>query len=264
MATDLQVLKPWNYEKSVETGKALVLAFRKVSLDLVRELYMAHEALSCQGYRSDRNRIIDASNANFGPNGPKLAPQTWEGYCEAIGLPLTTAKRWLALYIPQEDRLLTVEEAKDLLEQRYQELRKLVVEHIGDSSWRPEGWIKPFETRYQKELRAAELERIARADEFDNYIDEGGQIWLFDQPYLETLAERIRSYNVNTASYKILCETFENESQKDVNIRKQMSIFQLTKAALEDISEAARPGVTRFVAEMLMRDAAGQLEAYYG
>ena len=253
MANDLQVLEPWNYQKSVETAKSLVKAFRKVGLDLVRELYAAHEALSNPGFRSD-----------LSSNEPRLKPQTWEQYCDDIELPLSTAKRWLALYIPQEDRLLTVEEAKDLLEQRYQELRKLVVEHIGDSSWRPEGWIKPFETRYQKELRAAELERIARADEFDNYIDEGGQIWLFDQPYLETLAERIRSYNVNTASYKILCETFENESQKDVNIRKQMSIFQLTKAALEDISEAARPGVTRFVAEMLMRDAAGQLEAYYG
>ena len=253
MANDLQVLEPWNYQKSVETAKSLVKSFRKIGLDLVRELYAAHEALSNPGFRSD-----------LGTNVPRLNPQTWEQYCNDIGLIKRTADRWLALYIPDEDRLLTVEEAKDLLEQRYQELRKLVVEHIGDPSWRPEGWIKAFETRYQNELRAAELERIAMADEFDNYIDEGGQIWLFDQPYLETLAERIRSYNVNTASYKILCETFENESQKDVNIRKQMSIFQLTKAALKDISEAARPGVTRFVAEMLMRDAAGQLEAYYG
>ncbi len=260
MANGLKVLEPWNYEKSVEAGKALISAFRKVSLDLVRELYVAHEALSCQGYRSDKNRILDASNADFVPNGTRL--QTFEGYCEDIGLSRKTAYNWLALYIPEEDRLLTVEEAKERIEARYQELRQLVVEHIGDSSWRPEGWIKAFETRYQKELRAAELERIAMADEFDNYIDEGGQIWLFDQPYLETLAERIGSYNADPRTYMRLCTTYEKDACRDVDIRKQVSVFQLTKAALEDISEAARPEVTRFVAELLLKDAAGVLEVY--
>lgn len=258
MANELKVFEPWNYEKSVENAKGLVSAFRKVSLDLVRELYAAHEALSCQGYRSDKNRISDTSNADIVPNGTKL--QTFEGYCEEIGLSRKTAYNWLALYVPEEDRLLTVEEAKERIEQRYQELRQLVVEHIGDPSWRPEGWIRPFENRYQKELHDAQLERIAMADSFDNYIDEGGQIWLFDQPYLETLAERISSYNADPRTYKRLCETYERESCRDVNIRKQVSIFQLAKAALEDISDAARPEVTRFVAELLLKDAAGTLE----
>lgn len=144
MSNQLSVIEPWNYQKSVETAKSLVKSFRKIGLDLVRELYAAHEALSNPGFRSD-----------LSSNEPRLRPQTWEQYCDDIELPLSTAKRWLALYIPEEDRLLTVEEAKDLLEQRYQELRQLVVEHIGDSSWRPEGWIKAFEARYQKELRAA-------------------------------------------------------------------------------------------------------------
>ncbi len=259
MANELTVLEPWNYEKSVERTKDLVSAFKKVSLDLVRELYAAHEALSCQGYRSDKNRISDASNADFGTNVPRLTPLTWEGYCNDIGLVKRTADRWLALYIPEEDRLLTVEEAKDLLEQRYRELLQLVVEHIGDSSWRPEGWIKAFEARYQKELRAAELNRIAMADSFDQYIDEGGQIWLFDQPYLETLAERIGSYNADPRTYMRLCKAYEKDTTKVVPIQKQVSIFQLAKAALEDISDAARPEVTRFVAELLMRDAAGTL-----
>lgn len=248
MANDLQVLEPWNYEKSVETTKALVSTFRKVSLDLVRELYSAKQALEPQG-RSSAGTFV-----------PSV--RTWQDYCDDIGLVKRTADRWLALYIPQEDRLLTVEEAKDLLEQRYQELRQLVVEHIGDSSWRPEGWIRIFENRYQKELREAQLERIATADEFGNYIDEGGQIWLFDQPYLETLAERIGSYNADPRTYMKLCTTYEKDACKDVDIRKQVSVFQLTKAALEDISEAARPEVTRFVAELLLKDAAGVLEVF--
>lgn len=245
MANELQILEPWNYEKSVERTKDLVSAFRKVSLELVRELFLAKQALEPQG----RSAV-----GTFVP-----AVQSWESYCNDIGLVKRTADRWLALYIPEEDRLLTVEEAKDLLEQRYRKLRQLVVEHIGDSSWRPEGWIKLFEARYQKELRAAELNRIAMADSFDQYIDEGGQIWLFDQPYLETLAERIGSYNADPRTYMRLCKAYEKDTTKVVPIQKQVSIFQLAKAALEDISDAARPEVTRFVAELLMRDAAGTL-----
>lgn len=79
------------------------------------------------------------------------------------------------------------------------------------------------------------------ADSFDQYIDEGGQIWLFDQPYLETLAERIGSYNADPMTYMRLCKAYEKDTTKVVPIQKQVSIFQLAKAALEDISDAARP-----------------------
>lgn len=246
MANDLQVLEPWSYEKSVETAKGLVSAFRKISLDLVRELYSARQALE------PRART---SSGTFVP-----MVKSWEGYCEEIGMVKRTADRWLALYIPEEDRLLTAEEAQKRIEAIYEQLRKLVVEHLGDSLWRPDGWNKTFENRYQKELREAELARIAKADEFYNFIDEGGQIWLFDQPYLETLAERIGSYNADPRAYMRLCKTYEKDSSKIVPIQKQVSIFQLAKAALEDISDAARPEVTRFVAELLIKDAAGTLE----
>lgn len=121
MENELKVLEPWNYEKSVERTKCLVSTFRKVSLDLVRELYVARHALEPQ----ERSAV-----GQFCP-----AVKTWQEYRDEIGLSKRTANSWLALYLPDQDRLLTVEEAKELLEQRYQELRQLVVEHIGDSSW---------------------------------------------------------------------------------------------------------------------------------
>lgn len=265
MANNLQVLEPWNYEKSVETTKGLVSAYKKVSLDLVRELHAARQALSNAGYRTDKNRIAGTSNADLVSNETRLQPistiKTFEDYLSEIGIAKATAFRWLALYIPSEDRLLTVEEAKERIEQRYQELRRQVVSHIGNDKWRPDGWVQAFESRYRKELHEADLSRIAMADEFDTtYIDDGGQIWLFDQPYLETLAERIGSYNADPRTYMRLCKTYEQETTKDVAIQKQVSIFQLTKAALEDVSEAARPEVARFVAELLIRDAAGTLK----
>lgn len=280
MAKELQVLEPWSYERSVETSRVLVKAFRKVSLDLVRELYAAREALSNQGFRADlkvKNRIPDASNAdlvssetrlhafegnlkNLGQNCPRFTPiETWEGYCNDIGLSKRTANSWLALYVPDEDRLLTPEEMKQRIEARYQELKSELVSHIGDPSWRPEGWIKAFEARYQKELRDYKLDVIAQATSFDEYMDEGGQFWLFDQPYLETLSERIGSYNADIVAYRKLCKAYAKDARRDVDIRKQVSIFQLTKAALEDISDEARPEVARFVAELLIKDAAGTL-----
>lgn len=244
MANELQILEPWNYEKSVERTKDLVSAFRKVSLKLVRELFLAKQALEPQG----RSAV-----GTFVPT-----VQSWESYCNDIGLVKRTADRWLALYLPDQDRLLTSDEMKERVEARYQELKSELVSHIGDPSWRPEGWIKAFEARYQKELRDYKLDVIAQANSFD-YVDEGGQYWLFDQPYLETLAERIGSYNADPRTYMRLCKAYEKDTTKVVPIQKQVSIFQLAKAALEDISDAARPEVTRFVAELLMRDAAGTL-----
>ena len=263
MAKELQVLEPWSYEKSVETSRVLVKAFRKVSLDLVRELHAAREALSNSGFRMDlkvKNRIPGASNADLGQNCPRFTPiKTWEGYCNDIGLSKRTANSWLALYVPDEDRLLTPEEMKERLEARYEELKALIASHIGDPSWRPDGWTQPFENRYQKELRERRLDVIAQASSFDEYMDEGGQFWLFDQPYLETLSERISSYNTDLVAYQKLCTKYKKDARPDVDIRKQVSIFQLTKAALEDISDEARPEVARFVAELILKDAAGTL-----
>lgn len=260
MPKELQVLEPWSYERSVEASRVLVKAFRKVSLDLVRELHAAREALSNQGFRADlkaKNRILGASNADLLPFGSKL--HTFKSYLSDIGLSETTAFRWLALYIPDEDRLLTQEEMKERLEARYEELKALIASHIGDPSWRPDGWTQPFENRYQRELRERRLDVIAQATSFDEYMDEGGQFWLFDQPYLETLSERISSYNTDLVAYQKLCTRYKKDARQDVDIRKQVSIFQLTKAALEDISELARPEVARFVAELLIKDAAGTL-----
>ncbi len=256
MSKGLQLVEPWNYEKSVEITKSLVSTFKKISLHLVKELYSAREALSAQGFRTDKICILDSQNADLGQDCPKF--YTWEGYCNDIGLSKRTANSWLALYVPEEQRLLTSDEMKDRIEERYQELKGELVSHIGDPSWRPEGWIKAFEARYQKELRDQKLDMIAQANSFD-YVDEGGQFWLFDQPYLETLSERISSYNTDLIAYKKLCTKYQKDARADVDIRKQVSIFQLTKAALEDISELARPEVTRFVAELLIKDAAGTL-----
>lgn len=259
MAKELQVMEPWSYERSVEASRVLVKAFRKVSLDLVRELHAAREALSNSGFRTDlkaKNLIPGTSNADLVTFDTRL--HTFEGYLKDIGLSKMTAWRWLALYVPDEDRLLTPEEMKQRIEARYQELKSELVSHIGDPSWRPEGWIKAFEARYQKELRDYKLDVIAQANSFD-YVDEGGQFWLFDQPYLETLSERISSYNTDLVAYQKLCTRYRKDARQDVDIRKQVSIFQLTKAALEDISELARPEVARFVAELLIKDAAGTL-----
>lgn len=260
MAKELQVLEPWSYEKSVETSRVLVKAFRKVGLELVRELHAAREALSNQGFRADlkaKNRIPGASNADFVSFDTRL--HSFEGYLKDIGLSKMTAWRWLALYVPEEDRLLTPEEMKQRLEARYEELKALIASHIGDPSWRPDGWTQPFENRYQRELRERRLDVIAQASSFDEYVDEGGQYWLFDQPYLETLSERIGSYNADIVAYRKLCKAYAKDARRDVDIRKQVSIFQLTKAALEDISDEARPEVARFVAELILKDAAGTL-----
>jgi len=103
--------KPWTYEESVETARPLVAMYKKVSLDLVRELYAAREALSNSGFRTDRT----LSNSGLGSNSEVknlvtnvTRSQTFKDFLNDIGLPKATAYSWLALYSPQEDKLYTL------------------------------------------------------------------------------------------------------------------------------------------------------------
>ncbi len=89
--------KPWTYEEAVKVGRELVKQHQKLSLDIVRELYVAREALANSGFRQD-----------LVPNGTSLT--SFQSNLEDIGIPKRTAYNWLQLYDQENDRLLTQEE----------------------------------------------------------------------------------------------------------------------------------------------------------
>ena len=84
----------WNYDQSVQKMRQLVVNWKTLSLELLRELYLARMNLSAQGNRSDIT-------------GDKVG---WSQYLLDIGLARKTAHRWLGKYDFDRHELITDEE----------------------------------------------------------------------------------------------------------------------------------------------------------
>ena len=84
----------WDYDQSVQKMRQLVVKWKSLSLELLRELYLARMNLSAQGNRSDIT-------------GDKVG---WSQYLLDIGLARKTAHRWLSKYDFDRHELITDEE----------------------------------------------------------------------------------------------------------------------------------------------------------
>ena len=85
----------WDYGQSVVKMRQLVVNWKKISVEILRELYMARQMLSSQGRRSD---------LNLSTNVEKL---TWTQYLNDVGLNHETVRRWLKKYDFEKDELIT-------------------------------------------------------------------------------------------------------------------------------------------------------------
>lgn len=86
----------WDYRSSVKRMKAVVWKWKNVSVQMLSELWIAHEMLTRQGARTDL--IANATKSH-----------TWQDYCEDIGLNSVTAWRWLKSYDPVGRKLIEAE-----------------------------------------------------------------------------------------------------------------------------------------------------------
>ena len=84
----------WNYDQSVKKMRQLVVKWKSLSIEILRELYLARMNLSAQGNRSDIT-------------GEKVG---WSQYLLDIGIARKTAHRWLAKYDFDRHELITDEE----------------------------------------------------------------------------------------------------------------------------------------------------------
>jgi len=90
----------WNYDQSVQKMRQLVVNWRNLSLELLRELYLARLNLSNPGRRSD---------LNLSTNVERL---TWTEYLHDVGLNHETVRRWLSKYDFDNDELIQDEEIR--------------------------------------------------------------------------------------------------------------------------------------------------------
>ena len=134
---DLEKLEAeWSYDSAVEKLKPMVINWAKKTLEVARELYIANKKLSNSGYRSDlispqmrrgSRELDDLTCAHLSIGSDNLSsltcvpadkgsneqPCTFKDFCDAVGIPYSTARRWLVLYDPDKDYLLTTEEYRD-------------------------------------------------------------------------------------------------------------------------------------------------------
>jgi len=97
-----QVPEEWSYETSVEIQnerRDIIVKWSQVTIDFLNELYIAREKMGNQGARTDLT-------------SPQMGG-SWKQYCIDIGIPQTTAERWLKrhfkpLEIQEVEEVVTV------------------------------------------------------------------------------------------------------------------------------------------------------------
>jgi hypothetical protein len=114
-----QLPQRWSYSASVRRMKVKVWKWKRITVQMMHEVWGAHQMLTV---RADRHGAV------------AYATETWEGYCDAIGLDRTTAWRWLQRYDPAENLLLESEDRP----------RPAVV---SDERMLKEAWRKPLPSR---------------------------------------------------------------------------------------------------------------------
>lgn len=115
-------------------------------MEIARELYSARKALDARGHNL--------------PNVPSGTTGTgWRKYLVDCGLEKSTVHRWLELYIPDEDRLMTTEEHQEVkaIEERkamdrHTAIRHMVIHRVKTGNI-PKDWDDEVEKAYQRHLK---------------------------------------------------------------------------------------------------------------
>lgn len=231
----------WDYYESVTKTKGLVEGLRKRTVELVRELYIANKILSNSGFRTDLSKNY------LGTNVPRLYALTWEQYCNDIGLEKRTANRWLLLYVPSEDRMLTPEEYKEKVQKEWDALiAQLNPKFPG---WRPVGWNAQVEAYYQKQLKIKALNELAAQPVqspqpllFDTsfYTDAGG---IFSEP---TQQDILHFHDLKVSAEK---GRYTAPGQKTTD---QVRTLYFVEKLLKQFDPQSRRDVAKAIADMIL------------
>lgn len=317
----------WEYKEAVENLRPVVKSWAKKTLEVARALYIAHEKLSCSGYRKDLEPPGTCVQVDTGPTGVGLCKNvegddknaTWahlssgptdvglyknvEGdsnatwgqlasgptdvvfcdnditanesksfkdFCEDVGIPYRTAKRWVSLYDPDKDRVLELAELKEYKEAELNTLFETVRKHRGkEPGWKPEkeieslvwnknigAWTERVEGLYQAWL----IEKGYAEIKVDNLISPApivnkyGQFGLFSFDYLDSLAERCtkRVEGKGAEDYFSLCQTYKSRIPEGVEVNTVMRIPVIVEAALDSLSHEQKKETVRLISEILL------------
>ena len=262
--------KTWNYEDAVSELKPMITSWNKKTLEIVRLLYKANQELASQGLRTDKMAVSSENSQTSTQLRRSSTPQTWEQFCNEIGLLKSTANRWLALYDADEDRLLTSQEAK----QRALEIRDALFEDVrqhrynGEPEWTPENWSEKLEAQYRLwliEKKYDEVEAdpgyyrsLAADDEDDGMFDYG----LFSRSYIADIGKRVtkRTTGDGTVRMDMAAQKYKSRIPDGIKPYDVMRIPELSLAALELFPAEKRKEIAILTAEIYRDLAIEELE----
>lgn len=237
MGKDVAKLEPWSFEKAVSICTPMVQAYKNVELNLVRELYLAKTALTNQGAR------VDLTSGHLS----RSSTSSWDAFCEAIGIVKRTADRWILLYEPKEDRLLSPEEFKARKIVEFEGLIKVLQETVNQPpEWRPAGWSDPCERYYQEKLKREKIDRIMASH--SSIVDDG--------PFSRELINRLYADIDNPTPEDImrfgeLCTELKPYATPKVKINDQVRVVTFVEKAIGAFRPEVRADVAVAVANMV-------------
>ena len=146
-----KAVERWDYDSSVKKMRPLVRQWKKATIELVRELFLAKEYLTNQeGQYKD-------------PEADNYLIYSWKSYCEEIELPCQIANNWIKTFTPKEfsdtgKDVLMLESPIKTEKTENLALMEARMEKVLRTGKRPAGWTDKEEKEYR---RRKENERFA-------------------------------------------------------------------------------------------------------
>jgi len=147
----------WDYGRSIEKMRPLIKQWKKATVEMLRELYLAREFLTHQ-----KGQYKD-------PEAPNYIEFSWSGYCGEIGLSYQTVNGWLRYfdYIPRElsptgkDTLLLLDAPpkEDTVASRV--LMQARINDVLRTGNRPADWTDEEEEELRHQLKNTQYAELA-------------------------------------------------------------------------------------------------------
>lgn len=291
---DLEKLEAeWTYDSAVEKLKPMVINWAKKTLEVARELYIANKKLSNSGYRSDltssqmrlgSEEQVDLTSCKITRSsegataltccmntiGSSNIVHTFKEFCATVGISYNTANRWLALYDPDKDYLLTTEEYKDErikeLDAFYESVRKKrekIAGYIPEAKdiklkWNRNivAWTDAVERKFDEWLIAKgykdiDPDKVLSLPASEDY-DEFG---LFGFEYLDSLAKKCtkKVSGEGAKEYLNMTKEYGPRIPRGVDTRNILRIPVIVEAEFDDLDTFQKRETAKVLSEIIMK-----------
>ena len=293
---DLEKLEAeWSYKEAVERVKPMVVNWAKKTLEVARELYIANKKLSNSGYRSDLTSSQmrrgsgtqgDLTLCNFARSsedvtaltccmdtiGSSNIVHTFKEFCATVGISYNTANRWLALFDPDKDYLLTTEEYKDErtkeLDSFYESVRKKrekIAGYIPEAKdinlkWNRNivAWTEAVERKFDEWLIAKGYKDIdpnkvlSLPSPASEDYDEFG---LFGFEYLDSLAKKCtkKVSGEGAKEYLNMTKEYGPRIPRGVDTRNILRIPVIVEAEFDDLDTFQKKETAKVLSEIILK-----------